>query len=339
MTLAARVKRSAKRVLRGRSGVLRAIGRLAPPGAVVLMYHSVQPDPKSVEDSIGEGISHSAVMFDRQMELLSREFHPVGLDDVAAFLTEHKALPRRAVVVTFDDGFRDNLEVAAPILARHGISATFYVTAGCIESGLPPWVCRVRHSFRTSTASTWHDPTQGTAWQLSNPAGREEAMLAAMRICATLTGDRQEALLATIARDLHIGPCAGLPNLMLSWEEVRSLQGEGHTIGSHTMSHPNVAHISLDEVRSELGESKQLLESRLGTAVRHFSYPCPILSPHWSPQTETVSRELGYATAATTDSGLVRAGSDAHAVPRIGAPMEMDEFAWALEVSLLGHRL
>ncbi len=337
MSLSAAVKRSAKRVLRGRNRVLRTIGRLAPAGAVVLMYHSVQHDPKAARDTIGEGISHPAAAFDRQMELIAREFTPVGLDAVGRFLSKQESLPRRAVAVTFDDGFRDNCEIAAPILARHGIRATFYVTAGCVESGKAPWFCRLRRVFRRGKLPACPGVAHGQAGSL--PYDRDQAMLAAMQCCATMTGERQEQWVASIEHDLGVGPAADLNGLMLQWDQVRALHREGHLIGSHTMSHPNLAHVPLVEVRRELQESKRLLECRLGAAVEHFSYPCPILSPHWTTQTEALSRDVGYVTAATTDTGLARAGSSPLLIPRVAAPMEMDEFRWALEVSLLGHRV
>jgi peptidoglycan/xylan/chitin deacetylase (PgdA/CDA1 family) len=160
-----------------------------------------------------------------------------------------------------------------------------------------------------------------------------------MQRCATMTGGPQEQWLASIESDCGVGPAADLEGLMLDWDQVRALHREGHLIGSHTMSHANMAHVPLIEARRELQESKRLLESRLGAAVEHFSYPCPILSPHWTAQTEALSRDVGYVTAATTDTGLVRAGCSALLIPRIAAPMEMEEFRWALEVSLLGHRV
>jgi peptidoglycan/xylan/chitin deacetylase (PgdA/CDA1 family) len=173
----------------------------------------------------------------------------------------------------------------------------------------------------------------------SSPDDRELDMLAAMRCCATMTGDRQELWLAELEQDLGDEHAGDLDELMLPWDQVRALHREGHLIGSHTMSHPNMAHIALIEVRRELQESKRLLESRLGAAVEHFSYPCPILTPHWTAQTEALSRDVGYVTGATTDTGLARAGCSPLLIPRVAAPMEMDEFRWALEVSLLGHRV
>jgi peptidoglycan/xylan/chitin deacetylase (PgdA/CDA1 family) len=154
-----------------------------------------------------------------------------------------------------------------------------------------------------------------------------------------MTGDRQEQWVASIERDLGADAAEDLQGLMLRWDQVRALYRQGHLIGSHTMTHPNLAHVPVEDARRELQESKRLLESRLGAAVEHFSYPCPILSPHWSEQTEALSREAGYTTAATTDTGLARAGHNPLRILRVAAPFEMEEFRWALEVTLLGHRL
>jgi len=110
-------------------------------------------------------------------------------------------------------------------------------------------------------------------------------------------------------------------------------------IGAHTMTHPNLAHVTLDAARMELQQSKQVLEQRLGTAVKHFSYPCPILSPNWNLHTWALTAEVGYATAVTCGAETVRAGHDPLAIPRVAAPMDCEEFRWALEANFFGHRV
>src|SRR5579863_2813143 len=114
-----------------RSGLLQAVGRFRPGSAVILMYHSVLDDPRAQESYLGE-ISYPREIFRGQMELLARRYHPVSLDDILRFVTGQTKLPRRAVAVTFDDGYRDNYEVAAPILQRAGVPATIYVTVDCV---------------------------------------------------------------------------------------------------------------------------------------------------------------------------------------------------------------
>lgn len=332
------LKRVTKRLL-VRSEVPRVLGRLTSTSAVVLIYHSVHQEPDAFAHTIGAGIIHPAPAFAGQMALLARCFSPVTLDEVLRFLAGRGSLPRRAVAVTFDDGFRDNCEVAAPILARYGIRATFYVTAGCLEVNLPPWYCRLRHAFHAAPDEPWNDPDGGGVWDLGDDAARSEAMLAAMRRCAAMAGGRQQEWVASIERSLGVPLSPQMDHLMLQPGQVVALRAAGHAIGSHTMTHPNLAHVSADDVRRELRDSKKVLEACLGEPVKHFSYPNPTLTPHWSPQTRAITEELGYMTAVTCDCGRARAGCDPLLIPRLAAPMDLNEFHWALEATFLGHQV
>ena len=121
-----------------RSGLLRIAGRLRESGAAILMYHSVLEDPRSLDDLLGR-IAHSREVFRGQIELLARRYQPATLDQIKEFVRGEKELPARSVVVTFDDGYCDNYEVAAPILKAAGVPATFYVTVECIEQRRLPW--------------------------------------------------------------------------------------------------------------------------------------------------------------------------------------------------------
>src|ERR1700683_3766066 len=132
----------AKKVLLS-SGLLRVAASVQDTGAAILMYHSVLDNPSQRADSLG-GIVHSRSVFQQQMELLAREFHPLGLDELAVLLRGKEKIPARSVVVTFDEGYRDNFENALPILHKFGVRAAFYVTVNCIERGQLPWPSRIR---------------------------------------------------------------------------------------------------------------------------------------------------------------------------------------------------
>jgi len=190
VNLSAKSKRLIKRTLL-RCRVPQLLSRLGRPSVIVLRYHSVQQDPTSFAHSIGNGIIHSASVFEKQIELVARRFRPVTIDEVLQFLCGEKRMPRRAVAITFDDGFRDNHEIVAPILNRYGVPAAFYVTVGSIAAQIPPWFCRLRHAFHSTKKREWTDPFMERRWDLTNADGRNEARLRATWLCATLVGDRR----------------------------------------------------------------------------------------------------------------------------------------------------
>jgi hypothetical protein len=127
-----RLKNWVKRVSQ-RTGVLRWASQFSPTGAAILMYHSVQDEPELYANSIGMGIIHATKMFARQMELVSTRFSPVTINDIELFLNGRKPLPRRAVAITFDDGYADNLEIVAPILNEQ--SSMVLPATQCLHDG------------------------------------------------------------------------------------------------------------------------------------------------------------------------------------------------------------
>ena len=310
-----------------------------PTSIAILRYHSIQEDRALYGNSIGEAIIHSLATFQQQMETVAVQFDPVSLDDALAFLRGEKVLPRRPVVVTFDDGYADNAELAAPVLNRLGIPATFYVTVDPVDSSQPPWFCRLRHAFAATKKETWLDSAGGRSHNLENAPQRKAAFLVASERCARKTAAAQNEALQIVEKELEIEPFAPGPRFMMSWEQVRSLRKAGHIIGSHTLSHPNLAHVSTQELAEECRESKKRLERELGEEVIHFSYPSPILQPHWSEQTVNATKACGYQTAVTSTAGVVRSGNDPFHLQRMVVPQEQDEFLWTLECTLLGRKM
>jgi len=326
----------AKRTLLG-SRLLRLAARIRSTGAAILMYHSVLEDPSLQADSLG-GIIHSQRVFQQQMELLSRGFHPLSLDKLAILLRTEGKIPERSVVVTFDDGYRDNFENAMPVLDQVGIAAAFYVTVECVEKRHLPWPSRVRFALRTSGRKMWKDP-DGALWPLETEADRDRAFAKACEYCCKLAGAAQEALVAGIAIDLDTGFPPGSDQLMMDWNEVRKLAERGHTVGSHTLSHPNLAQLPVAEARAELGLSRARLEEQLKRPVKHFSYPCPALSPHWNEQTIQECQHVGYETAVVTDGGLARRHDNPFCLRRVRPSKTVEGLRWNLEWAFAGRKM
>ncbi len=311
-------------------------GKLKEPSAAILMYHSVMDEPARASQTLG-GIIHSSAVFTRQMELLAREFAPITLDDLLKTLANGGSLRPRSVVVTFDDGYADNLEVATPILNRVGVPAAFYVTVDCVETASLPWPSRLRYAFYTTKKASWNDTN--IVWPLRDFADRDRAFLKASDVCAQLAGEPQLAYVRAVERELEAGPPQLSERLMMTWEQVRDLVKKGHIVGSHTLTHPNMAYVDAFAARRELADSKRRLEAVLESPVVHFSYPCPALSPHWSESTRKMSAEVGYRTAVTTIGGPVKADADPLSLHRVRPSKDLDGLHWNLECTFLGRSM
>ena len=328
--LASKSKRWLKKAL-VRSSILPVASRFFAPAAAILAYHSVVENPQLTDYILGS--SRARAHFERHIETLARKFSPVTIDDVAEFAKSGKRLPPRAVAVTFDDGFADNYEVALPILSRYGVPATFYIMVEAVENGTLPWYCRIRFAFNTTKKSEWTYPETNRTCPLGTPEERRAAMPVAWDRGAALAGRPQQEFVEAIERALVIDPQAAKAKhgLMMDWEQVRSLKKAGHTIGGHTLSHPNVAQVSEGDARSEILGCKQRLEEKLGAPVEHFSYPHPALNPHWSAQTLGITRDARFKSAVLTTYGSVRAGDDTLALKRMYTPADLDQFMLNLQ--------
>jgi peptidoglycan/xylan/chitin deacetylase (PgdA/CDA1 family) len=324
----------AKRTILG-SGALRLAAGFHGPSAAILMYHSVLLDPYLQVDSLG-GITHSELVFRAQMELLARDFRPISLDQAVKHVLGDDDLPERSVVVTFDDGYADNHEVAMPILNQVGVPATFYVTVDCVENRRLPWPSRLRFALYSTKLTMWVDSAAKT-WILNDPAEREEALLASCDVCCQLSGAAQEAFVSRVEQELEASVPSQSGSLMMSYDQLRTLTQRGHTVGSHTMTHPNMAYLKEDEARHELTHSKRLLELHLDGPIKHFSYPCPALSPHWNVQTVELSRAASYVTGVTTTSGLTRRGDNPLCLNRIRPTKTLEGLRWNLESAFAGR--
>jgi peptidoglycan/xylan/chitin deacetylase (PgdA/CDA1 family) len=316
-----------------RTGALRLASRLGGQGVAIVMYHSVMNDPSSAQTILGD-IIHSTEVFRGQMELIAHEFRAVSLDDLLLFLKAEKPLPPKAVVVTFDDGYADNYLAAKEILDPLGIPAVFYITVDCIDRQQPPWPSLLRYAFLTSRRDSWSDPG-GAIWTLTSTERRLKAFYRSAQYCSKLSGTPQGVFIDSTQKQLGTEPLRSSQRLMMTWDELRELAQNGHTVGSHTMSHPNMAHISEAEARMELLDAKLRIERELRAEVVHFAYPCPALHPHWVEHTVRSTRETGYQTAVTTNKGSVRKHDDPLTLRRIRPTKTIDGLHWNLESAFL----
>jgi peptidoglycan/xylan/chitin deacetylase (PgdA/CDA1 family) len=119
---------------------------------------------------------------------------------------------------------------------------------------------------------------------------------------------------------------------MLTWDQVREMHALGMTIGSHTMTHPNLPNAGLAAARRELIDSKMRLESELDDAVTMFSYPNGGAERYLTPDVQQAVREAGYAAATTSRNAFAGRRSDVYALERIQVEESLDDLLFALEV-------
>jgi peptidoglycan/xylan/chitin deacetylase (PgdA/CDA1 family) len=288
---------------------LGACGRLVTPRRrlLILIYHRVLRQ----RDELYPGIP-TAADFTWQMELVARHAAPLPLHEAVTRLHQG-SLPARALAVTFDDGYADNVSVAAPILRSTGVHATFFVATGFLDGGRM-WNDTVIESVRgcTSRAIDLDAIGLGTA-TLDGPGSRRTL---ADRVIAAIKHRTPSERLGA-AQLVATASGVSLPDdLMMRSTDVRDLAASGLEIGAHTVSHPILRALDRDSAASEISTSRQRLESITGHAVRFFAYPNGRPGDDYTEEHVRIVRDLGFEAALSTQRGVAHRGSDPFQLPR-----------------------
>lgn len=242
----------------------------------ILAYHRITPlpDPDTYEFDL-ELISASPEGFREQMHFVKQHYQPMRLSDVAALLNAGKEVPADAVVVTFDDGYYDNYQVAFPILRELGVPATFFVSTGHIDSGRPFAYDWLVHMILLSPADRLVLPEIGLDEAI--PASRAER-----RVLAAVVLDRMKEIdaLEQSAMTHRLEQLWSMPShsappdcLPMTWEQIREMHAEGYEFGSHGVHHRMLSKLPQDELDFEVQHSRDTLNRELGPGMLHMSYP------------------------------------------------------------------
>ena len=259
---------------------------------LVLGYHNVDSTWRYPARR-GEGIKALA----RQLEVLRRIAHIVPLETALRTLAEGGTLPPRAVALTFDDGYRDNLTQGVPLLARLGIPATVYLVPGFLTGEVHAWWERLAWAF--SRARAPYVEFGGTRHDLSGPAERAVVLEAVEAALKTRNHDARSAAVEELVGALEPEGSYRPEELFLDWAGARELARAGIAIGSHTMRHAILAREEEQAQRTDLADSRRLLESELQVPVETLAYPNG-QAGDYDATTIGAAREAGYSHAVTT---------------------------------------
>jgi peptidoglycan/xylan/chitin deacetylase (PgdA/CDA1 family) len=246
------------------------------------------------------------------MGCLRRYFRVLPLDEAIESL-RRSTLPQGAVCVTFDDGYRDNHEVALPVLLRHGVRATFFVATSYLGGGIMFNDVVIESLRRTRLPQLDLDVLGYGKHGLADVPERRAA------VRGILTRLKYEPWRKRAEKALRLAELCGVEppaDLMMSPEQVRALHHNGMTIGAHTAHHPILARTDDVEARTEIEASKNALEDITGSPVGLFAYPNGRPEVDYRHQHVALVRELGFAAAVSTAPGIASAAADPYQLPR-----------------------
>ena len=316
--------------------IARRTWRAITAGAVILNYHRVadlESDPW--------GVAVSRQHFSEHLEVIRRLGLAVRLKDLVE-AHRRRRMPRRSVVLTFDDGYLDSLRDAKPCLERAGIPATFYVTTArfaarreywwdelewlLLRPGTLPSVLRLTIRGETKlielagaadySETDWRRDRSVRVWE-ARPGTRLSFYMQVHAALKQLQHPEQQAALDAIAEWSGATPPVRSTHLTLDADEVVELAGgNAIDIGAHTRTHTDLSNCDPALQEREIAGAKESLQEILGSVIESFAYPYGT----FGPESAEIVRRAGFTNACAMIKTSVRSSSHPYLLPRIGVP-------------------
>ena len=291
---------------------------------LVLCYHGVIPEDHP-EDLVRTLNAVSLREFREQLRIVCRLFNPVSAEDVLYWLERKATLPSRPVLITLDDGYRNNLTCAAPELERQSVPALIFVTTGYIGQNRLLWPQELVERILGWQGKTLPMPENQASIPMPTDLRSRVAVTVRVRsLCKQIADSSRTAYLDRLRseplrcgedwhRELHG---------FLSWDDVRALGSRGFAIGSHCVEHSILTRLCPKMLDQELRQSKATIERELGEECPWIAYPNGGRND-FSPEVTRLATEAGYKVGFTLMAGLNS---------RSPTPLEIDR------VCILGQR-
>jgi len=305
--------RTVYRFIRGAYRKIRAIKNhflnLIDSPIILLVYHRVTDLP-----SDPEMLAVSPGNFRRHIEFLKQQFPVVRFEEDWSHLKEP------AVVITFDDGYADNVLEALPILEEVGVPATFFVSTGHIGTSKEFWWHRLEAMLLRDgefpSGFTLDDARYGRVWDTDTFDQRKVLYNTLSGFMLKITPERREDWLNQLKKWSGSGDEGKNIHRSMSHEEIKRLAASPWaTIGAHTVTHSALSALSEEQQRKEIFTSKQVLEKITGAEITTFSYPFG-RRVDYNRTSVRLCRKAKFRKAASNFPGQVHRWTDHYQLPR-----------------------
>jgi peptidoglycan/xylan/chitin deacetylase (PgdA/CDA1 family) len=283
-------------------GVTNRIARLWRDALTVVCYHRVGDPIPARFLGFERNLSASAKNLEDHVDYLCKHFSPISVSELSECLQNPERLPQRPALVTFDDGYKDNAEVAWPILRKRKVPAVIFLATDHIGTSRPFLCDFAAYCFQYTDCTFADVPQLGPtrlASQVDRSAAAERWMVRSKSLPASERWSAAEAMRRSLAVEV---PDTAFRNLYMSWHDVRRLASEGCEFGGHTRTHPILTKMPLDEARNEIIGSFRRITAELGHSPVAFAYPNGT-QLDFTTEHEAAAREAGYSVAFSLEPG------------------------------------
>ena len=276
-----------------------ALRQLQKNQVIILMYHrfSKATEKAKIPQSI----------FKNQILFLKSRYNFIRLNSLADFSVEYQRdLPHNSIILTFDDGYRDNYEFAFPILKQFEVPATIFLTTDFINHKKWLWFNKLKYIIKntklTKTSMTFDGINN--CFFFDSYRNRHKSQIRIFNYCKRISQPKVDSLLETLSAKLKVE----VPDIStddfapLTWEQIHEMKQNGVEFGSHTRTHRILSRATDAQIRYELIESKADIEKELKQSVKSFCYPVGKMED--IPKISlSIAREAGYTSAVTAIPG------------------------------------
>jgi peptidoglycan/xylan/chitin deacetylase (PgdA/CDA1 family) len=290
-------------------GLLALAGNFSPLGVTIVMFHGVVDDSQASNPLNSLGLHLAESPFARLCKGLANTGMVVSLEQAVAALQGKRVLRQHEIVLTFDDGYRNNYTHAFPLLKKYQLPATVFLATEFLEERVPLWPDRVAYAVMQARESMARVTFENSAVDLAldTPQQRRDSLIT---LCREMKELPQETL-SEACKEVEYQLTGEFPELAqfpdfqhpLAWAECREMLASGLvSFGAHTHRHLILGRCQPETVHGEMQRNMALMEENLGQKVTTFAYPNGKTGDH-SEATKAVLASLGIETALTTELG------------------------------------
>lgn len=284
----------------------RARARLDGSAAAVLMYHRVLPESEARRLFVEPGMYVTPATFARHLDWLMREFEVLPLGEIVDRIAAGEPLPRGACALSFDDGWRDNLIHALPVLVERRLPATVFVVSDRVGTEGAFWPDELARRLASVP-----EPERVAIFRRAGLELAGASLSALLDRMKRMNEADREGVLEVIRRETR--DPIGAERELLDWSELDRLADGGVAIESHAASHAILTGVPRASLRSELERSLAALRARGHARGALLAYP----SGAFDAAVVAEARAAGYRAGFTTQVGLASGGSDPLLQPRV----------------------
>jgi len=268
----------------------------------ILTYHRIINPTDDFIQHRG-AISATPENFERQVKFLVKNYNLISFDHLKQAVNAEIRLPKRSLIITFDDGYKDNYTDAFPILQKYGAPATFFLTTGFLDGSNVPWWDGLARALQKTTIPKVNLGILGK-YNLNSSKDKLLAISMVNRKLKNMDDTERIQKIKWIKSKLGINTKENdRYSQFMSWDNIMEMDKEGMQFGAHTVTHCNLAKESILVAKREIIESKKIIEEKLKKDILTFCYPYGN-KEFFSQDIINLLRKSGFFCAVSSELGI-----------------------------------